>query len=865
MKHDARTILIVDDEATNRKLLDTLLRAEGYLTVLAADGAEALTAVAERRPDLILLDVMMPAMDGYDVAATLKACAETANIPIIMVSAHHDRDARLAGLTAGAEEYVTKPIDRAELYLRVRNLLRLKDLSDSLNAQSVALEQEVQARTADLQQLAHFDGLTGLPNRSLFHERLSKQLGAPDMRDGTSVGVMFIDIDHFKNVNDSLGHGSGDVLLRAVAERLTACVRTHDTVGRLGGDEFGLTLRLQNGPRDAAAVAAKVGAALRRPFDVDGSEVIVSASIGIALHPGDGSDPDTLIQYADTAMYRAKESGRDRFRFFTAQMNADLRAQLEMEIAIRHAVERDEFVLHYQPKVDLGSGRVCGVEALLRWARPGHGLVSPAEFIPILESTGLIVRVGSWVLAEATAQIARWLRSDVGPMPIAVNVSGRQFIDGDIDLEVAAALAANAVPASLLEIELTESTLMEHTERTAAELTKLRARGVRISVDDFGTGYSSLAYLRRFPIDTLKIDRAFVQEITTNADDAAIALTIIRLAHGLNLNVVAEGVETAAQAAFLREQACDQMQGFLFSRPLPAADLERLLRDGAGLYANDSQPRATVGTAVGRSSESSTDRRSKMSESVAANPAVTAVLESLQWANASVHTIAAALAQTGTCAPSGRRWTPKSVQQLLSEYRVADAVATATPQPPALFRHDVHVYRDDTDLAQRVSVYLARALHQGASCLVIATPEHRSLVRSALGDLGLGDVLVRPRFIELDAEELLAAFMRDGLPVAELFDQVVLPFLAGAPSSPPVHGYGEMVDILWRAGNISGAIQLEDLWGDLQRRTGFELLCAYAAESVHGTTDGIEGLRARHSHVTGSTDPQPTEALVAVT
>ena len=578
MSDRARTILVVDDELINRKLLERLLQAEGYLTITAADGPEALAAAALQRPDLILLDVMMPGMNGYEVTARVKANPETAHIPIIMVSAQDDRDARLAGLAAGAEEYVTKPIDRAELYLRARNLLRLKDLSDRLNAQATALELEVQLRTAELQQLAHFDTVTGLPNRSLFYDRLTKHLlRKRPAGEGNSVGVMFIDVDHFKNVNDSLGHASGDDLLREVAERLVGCVRTRDTVGRLGGDEFGIVLALQDGPRDAATVAAKVCTALRKPFNIGGHEVIVSASIGISLSPDDAASPETLIQYADTAMYRAKELGRDRFQFFTKQMNADLRTRLELEAAVRHGIERNEFVLHYQPKVDLRTGRVCGVEALLRWARPGHGLVSPAEFIPVLESTGLIVQVGSWVLSEAAAQVRRWLSSDVGPLPVAINVSSRQFVDSDLDLEVANALSANEIPASLLELELTETALMEHTESTAATLTKLRARGVRISVDDFGTGYSSLAYLRRFPIDTLKIDRAFVKDMTTNADDAAIATTIIQLAHGLSFSVVAEGVETEDQAAFLREHGCDQMQGFLFSRPLPVAELECLL------------------------------------------------------------------------------------------------------------------------------------------------------------------------------------------------------------------------------------------------------------------------------------------------
>jgi diguanylate cyclase (GGDEF)-like protein len=858
------TVLIVDDEVTNRRLLVTLLPAVGYTTVCAAGGPEGLAAAAMAPPDLVLLDVMMPVMDGYEVAARLKADPITADVPIIMVSAHDDREARLAGLAAGAEEYITKPIDRAELYLRVRNLLRLKDLSDRLRAQGCALEQEVSERTADLQHLAHYDGLTGLPNRGLFNERLTKLIEFDAKAGGGSaVGVLFIDLDHFKNVNDTLGHGVGDELLCQVSDRLVECVRSRDTVARLGGDEFALILSLQDGPRDAATVASKISAALRRPFNIGGSEVLVSGSIGITLYPDDATNAGELVQYADTAMYRAKESGRDRSRFFTPQMNADLLARTELESALRRAVERDEFVLHYQPKVDLKTGIVSGVEALLRWARPGRGLVSPAEFIPVLESTGLILPVGRWVLMEATAQIARWLESPVGPMSVAVNVSSRQFVDGDLDVEVAEAVDRSKIPAELLELELTESTLMEHTERTSATLTKIRARGVRISIDDFGTGYSSLAYLRRFPIDTLKVDRAFVHEITTNADDAAIALTIIRLAHGLHLDVVAEGVETAAQVAFLREHRCDQMQGFFFSRPLPVSELEQLLGDGARLYGE----LGVLALSTPADHEPAGETAASVVDLLLADQAVVDVLESLHWSGASVHTIASALNRSGTLTKTGLRWTAKSVRHRLVEQPPPE-LSTPSVAP---CRHDVHVYDHDVDLVARVSVYLASALHQRGSCVVIATSAHRAMFRSALVDLGLGGALHRPQFIEHDADDVLASFMRDGAPVAELFEQAVVPLVGvPAPGVPPVHAYGEMVDILWRAGNVAAALRLEDLWNDLQARLGFELLCAYAAEGLDAHHEAEEhGVASRHTELTGRrprtlrTDPMPVPVEVA--
>ncbi|MET3130795.1 diguanylate cyclase (GGDEF)-like protein/PAS domain S-box-containing protein [Oxalobacteraceae bacterium GrIS 1.11] len=709
MSRHAATILIVDDELPNRKLLEALLLPEGYVTLTAANGPEALAAVALRAPDLILLDIMMPGMDGYEVARILKSSSATSNIPIIMITAQIDRNARLTGLNAGAEEFLTKPVDRAELWLRVRNLLRLKSFGDFLISHSWILEQQVRARTADLQrfraamdatadaimlvnrgsmlfvevnatacnmlgytreellqlgpsqvsaatleelesayddiidgssvkefsetviwrkdgspiqvevrchghnargewiivgvvrdiserkaaeehlhQLAHYDALTGLPNRMLFYETLERAL-AQAQADGEPLAVLFIDLDHFKNVNDTLGHAIGDDLLAQFGNRLAACVRVRDSIGRLGGDEFALILEMPEGQSNAVLLANKIRDLLRAPFDLQGHEVAITASIGITVCPDDANDVETLLKYADTAMYRAKQAGRDTYRFFTAQMNTEVLARLELEMALRKAVENGEFVLYYQPKVQLNSGRVAGLEALLRWCRPGHGLVAPHDFIPILEETGLIARVGSWVIDAACKQIGHWMRSPIGPVQVSVNVAGRQFVEGDLDGDVVRALFEHGIAPDLLELELTESSLMANTERTIATLRNLKQRGVQISIDDFGTGYSSLAYLRSFPIDKLKIDIAFVRDVTTNPDDAAIALAIIGMAHSLKLEVIAEGVETAAQLAYLRRHRCDQIQGYYFSRPLPVDELERLLREEKRLPASEMQ------------------------------------------------------------------------------------------------------------------------------------------------------------------------------------------------------------------------------------------------------------------------------------
>ncbi|WP_426057334.1 EAL domain-containing protein [Janthinobacterium sp. PSPC2-1] len=435
-----------------------------------------------------------------------------------------------------------------------------------------------------LMKLAHFDTLTGLPNRSQFYASLTHSLSQAAEHQW-AVAVLFMDIDRFKNINDTLGHTIGDDLLRQFSSRLVDCLRVRDTSGRFGGDEFATILVLPEGVQHAVGVVEKIREAMRKPFDLQGHEVTVTVSIGISVFPDDGVDADTLIQYADTAMYRAKEAGRDAFRFFTAEMNAQSMARLDMENALRRAIDNEEFVLFFQPKVNIISGRISGAEALIRWRRPGHGMVSPALFIPLLEETGLIVRVGNWVLDEACKKISEWGASSIGPVHLSVNVSGIQFFVGGLEEEVLKAISKHDIAPDLLELELTESSLMSNAEETIAVLRNLKALGIQISIDDFGTGYSSLAYLKRFPIDKLKIDIAFVREVTSNPDDAAIVLAIISMAHSMKLEVIAEGVENDAQLAYLRRHGCDEMQGYYFSRPVPQEEFEQMLMAGKLLQA----------------------------------------------------------------------------------------------------------------------------------------------------------------------------------------------------------------------------------------------------------------------------------------
>jgi diguanylate cyclase (GGDEF)-like protein/PAS domain S-box-containing protein len=435
---------------------------------------------------------------------------------------------------------------------------------------------ESRAMALEMAHLAQHDFLTGLPNRLLLTERFSHAIGLAQ-RHKKQVGLLFLDLDNFKHINDSLGHAIGDQLLQSVANRLVARVRANDTVCRQGGDEFVILLDEIGQPQDAAHVAETLRAALDVPHLIGGHELHTSLSIGISIFPDDGTDVDVLMQNADTAMYHAKTSGRNNYQFFRADMNIRAVRRRLVEGSLRRALKQEEFLLHYQPKIDLVSGTMTGAEALIRWQDPEHGLVYPAQFVPIAEQNGLIVPVGRWVLREACRQVQAWLDSGLRAVPVAVNISAVEFrheafLDG-----VALILKETGLAPRYLELELTESILMHDAESSAKVLEALKAMGVQLAIDDFGTGYSSLSYLKRFPIDTLKIDQSFMRDIATNADDATIVDAVIGMGRNLKQRVIAEGVETHEQLAFLQNRQCDVGQGFHFSHPLSAADFARLL------------------------------------------------------------------------------------------------------------------------------------------------------------------------------------------------------------------------------------------------------------------------------------------------
>ena len=454
---------------------------------------------------------------------------------------------------------------------------------------------ERQAAEEHLHRLAHYDSLTGLPNRRLFYETLAKEVDAGSGQDRI-VALLYLDLDRFKYINDTFGHSMGDELLRQVADRILGCTRVRDTVGRLGGDEFGVIAITSNELDDVANIAEKLIEALQQPFVLAGHDVTVTPSVGIALCPSDSTDTEALVKYADMAMCHAKAAGRNTYRFYTSGMNARAREKAQLEIALRKAIDRGEFVLHYQPEVDIESGEWTGVEALLRWNRPGHGLVPPAQFIPALEESGLIVPVGRWVIEAACQQLSEWRDAGIRGISMSVNVSARQlrpsgFRRGnhepggraslyheadDICEHIETSLRKHSIAAGSLELEITETALMSHAEKTVELLLKLKKLGIRILVDDFGPGYSSLSYLKRFPIDTLKIDQGFVNDVLNDPEDRAITRAIISLAHSLNLKVIAEGVETREQLQFLQDEHCDQAQGYYIAHPMPGPELLKI-------------------------------------------------------------------------------------------------------------------------------------------------------------------------------------------------------------------------------------------------------------------------------------------------
>lgn len=571
-------ILIADDDPQIREMLHALLR-EDYECTEVCSAEEALALLRTEGFDLVLSDITMSGISGLEmVPEVLRLAPDTV---VIMISGEQTIESAIAAMRVGAFDYITKPFDLRHVEAAVRRGLEHHALREAKRLYENHLEELVKQRTAERDHLAYHDALTDLPNRMLFEDRLVNALNLAH-RNGQKLAVLSLSLDRFKKFNDTLGHVMADRLLRSVAERLTTCVREGDTVARTEGDEFSLLLSSIGGTENVIEMARSIQQSLKTPFAIEGHELYVTASIGVGLYPDDGTEAQMLLKNAGAALYRAKQQGGDNYQFYSADMNARAFKRLSLENKLRGALERSEFAVYYQAQINSDTQQIVGAEALVRWQHPELGLVSPAEFIPLAEDTGLIAPIGEWVLRTACAQNRSWKEMGLSPLRIAVNFSPRQFQQTDLVEMVGSALTESGLDPGCLELELTESSIMKNAEQTVATLHQLKEMGIKISIDDFGSGYSSLTYLKHLPLDTLKIDRSFVRDMTTDSNNAAIVMAIITLAHSLKLQVIAEGVETEDQSRFLRLLKCDEMQGYLFSRPLPAEAFERLLAEGEG-------------------------------------------------------------------------------------------------------------------------------------------------------------------------------------------------------------------------------------------------------------------------------------------
>lgn len=683
--------LIVDDDHVMRLLENETLTQFEFAVREATSGEEGLELLPDLVPDLVLLDVDLPGIDGFEVCRRIRRRWDMTDMPLIMVTGMDDLGSINEAYESGANDFISKPINWPILGHRARYVLRsaqaarqLRELEEKQAAIVQAMPDTIflvschgiyldykagygttaevdadqflnrpvsdvmpadvaeillqgvertlrqrllqavmyklpmpdgihhyEARIAPsgadkavvvvrdvtlqklnedkIRRLAYFDTLTGMPNRQNFLERLDHEL-LRARREEHQVALLFLDLDGFKRVNDTLGHSAGDYLLQAVSERLKEKLRGGDFISRpaldelgvhlarLGGDEFTVVLPDLEDTQVVGAIAGRMQSLLSQPFQIGPQEVTVTSSIGVAIFPGDGDDAAALLKHADTAMYHAKAQGRNNWQRYDPSLTSDAILRLTLENDIRKGLERNEFQLFYQPQVLARDGTIVGVEALIRWQHPEHGLVSPADFIPVAEESGLIIPLGDWVLLTACRQVMAWQQRGLVTPRVAVNVSARQVRSSDFIRRVAAIIDETGIRAEQVELELTESVLMDPDARRIDGLSRLRSIGVHFSIDDFGTGYSSLSYVKRFPISMLKIDQSFVRELPNSANDAGITTAIIAMARSLELEVIAEGVETPAQVAFLQALACDKLQGYLFSRPLPADEAERVLR-----------------------------------------------------------------------------------------------------------------------------------------------------------------------------------------------------------------------------------------------------------------------------------------------
>ncbi len=573
---EPQRILIADDIPANIVMLESILAGNGIEIIKAHSGKEAIAALHDSDHDisLALLDVVMPDMDGFEVARAIRRNPHTKYIPIIFVTASDKSDRHVVrSYESGAVDVLYKPLQPEVIRSKVKIFLELDQQRRLIKQQS----QELKRAFAQLQHYAQHDQLTGLYNREQISNILTQLISRAN-RESALMGLLFLDLDHFKNVNDSLGHDVGDMLLQSVADRIKNSIRGSDFVARLGGDEFAVVLSELDSPESAALVAQKILDQLVIPHSLKSHEILVSSSIGIALYDDKHKTPSALLKAADAAMYQAKRKGRSQYAYYSPDLEEQAMKRMEIARSLNEAIDRDELSMFYQPQISARNGQLVGFEALMRWRRHDTW-VSPALFIPIAEETGLIPKLGDWVLQTCCKQMKQWLdeRLITTDVKVAVNISNRQIQAGNFITVLQRALDESKLPPVYLELELTESTVMDDPQTTISIFNRIHELGVEISVDDFGTGYSSLNYLRQLPLDRLKIDQSFVKDISVDRGDEAIVKAIIGLSHNLGLTVVAEGVETELQSQFLRDHDCDVLQGYYFSKPIPADEIQGYL------------------------------------------------------------------------------------------------------------------------------------------------------------------------------------------------------------------------------------------------------------------------------------------------
>ena len=556
-------IMMIDDEPLMLGILEVYLVQAGYRNFIALeDSTRAVELIKQEKPDCVFLDIHMPEVNGFEVLEALRADPETRQLSVIILTSDTDPSTKLKALEMGVTDFLEKPVDSSELVLRLRNALIAKAYRD---------------------QLTYYDGLTRLPNRALFQQRLEAGVTSAQ-RSGSGLALMVVSIDRFQNVNDSLGPMAGDAVLVQIAQRLGEVTReagydqrkgqegTARCLGRLGGDEFAISLPGLVSEEQIAEIASQITDVMKKPFVVDGEEVVLTASLGIARFPDDSIEASQLLKHAGAAKEAAKKDGRNTLQYYTSEFTDQANERRSLEADLHKALESRQLRLHYQPQLDAGTNRVTGMEALVRWRHPKRGLVQPDQFIPLAEENDLIIAIDRWVIEEACRQTRAWHLVGYDGLQVSVNVSARQFSQPDLASQIAEACSRAELPPSSLTVDLTESLVMGDLDKTSSLLHELKDIGVTISVDDFGTGYSSLAYLKRFPIDELKIDRSFVSGVPENHEDSAIVSAIVAMARSLGLDIVAEGVETSEQLQFLKQLDCDRLQGLLLAAPLRDAE-----------------------------------------------------------------------------------------------------------------------------------------------------------------------------------------------------------------------------------------------------------------------------------------------------